>query len=908
MIEIKARIRIRRQSDAAWANTNPILAESELGRVTQGENRGRFKVGDGVKRWNDLEYLDEGLVRKIWLIEYVDELKNLLQQNIDNEANARQMGDSNLRQIIDNESNQRTQSDDNLRQMIDSEASQRAQADDAINNIVINEIYRRMQGDIETLESAKNYTDEEVEKAQLATQTWLAAVNLKSQLPTTGLATNINYLCRVIADTVANNGVWQRIAGSTEWTYFSDNQDWVDDVELAAVIAAHNANTSAHANMQTSITADATTADIGTAAITDTISNFFQRFRRGLNWLNAQKIDIAKLNTHIDDTLPHMNINLSGLFVTVPANDTTVDIGTGVLGSTLAQVLGQLRRGINWVKNLITTGLDTKQPKIIFGNTTTAAGTATKAVTTSGGEAINKGDIIAVFFNGVANTAAAAATGGLALQVNGGAVIQVRLGGGVPTAASGTGAAYIASGMTVPFFYDGTYFMMFGSNDITDSDTTFSAMTEAELNSGTATTGRLITPALLSSALSQNTTGGIKDLVCDTAAATVAKTITNSALTLKTGDLISVKFTLGNTASSPTLSINGAGAIAIKLAGGAPTGASGTGAAYCVANNKMLFHYDGDSLWLMGSQDITDGDTNTIAYNIYNHPTSALFIKAGTAGGASNYYPFVGICEDNTIDKITATSSSSAAGVRTFTTNKINLHENIMYLDNSTGAWTAGARNTNACYLSNAIGTTNWRYAIGQFYNKSGALVSVPSAITADNRDYIGPLYIGGTRDGDYFTPTEYSLTLRDTNKVYKCIGYFYASATATTLSLHLTLNQPVFVYESNKWARLGTGGGGGGNSIEDFVIGSQASSTIRLNFTSESITELILNASNGAWATSYRIQTVASTGTTNLTITEISRVGNIPSTVFFDSLAPTSCRIGNNSGVSIRGRMTRIL
>jgi hypothetical protein len=64
-------------------------------------------------------------------------------------------------------------------------------------------------------------------------------VTTKADLPDPEtLDAGINYLCRVIADpTQANNGVWQRIAGTTEWTYFSDNLDFVDETELADAIA-----------------------------------------------------------------------------------------------------------------------------------------------------------------------------------------------------------------------------------------------------------------------------------------------------------------------------------------------------------------------------------------------------------------------------------------------------------------------------------------------------------------------------------------------------------------------------------------------------------------------------------------------------------------------------------------------
>jgi hypothetical protein len=77
--------------------------------------------------------------------------------------------------------------------------------------------------------------------AVLSTHKWLPAVESKAELPNPEtLSPTLNYLCRVIkdADAPANNGVWQLVAGAAEWTYFSDNRDWVDENELNAAIAA----------------------------------------------------------------------------------------------------------------------------------------------------------------------------------------------------------------------------------------------------------------------------------------------------------------------------------------------------------------------------------------------------------------------------------------------------------------------------------------------------------------------------------------------------------------------------------------------------------------------------------------------------------------------------------------------
>ena len=47
------RIQIRRGLAAQWTSANPLLAEGELASET---DTGKFKVGNGVDYWNDLDY------------------------------------------------------------------------------------------------------------------------------------------------------------------------------------------------------------------------------------------------------------------------------------------------------------------------------------------------------------------------------------------------------------------------------------------------------------------------------------------------------------------------------------------------------------------------------------------------------------------------------------------------------------------------------------------------------------------------------------------------------------------------------------------------------------------------------------------------------------------------------------
>ena len=47
------RIQLRRGGAQEWANSNPTLAQGELGIEL---DTGRFKIGDGVTAWNTLRY------------------------------------------------------------------------------------------------------------------------------------------------------------------------------------------------------------------------------------------------------------------------------------------------------------------------------------------------------------------------------------------------------------------------------------------------------------------------------------------------------------------------------------------------------------------------------------------------------------------------------------------------------------------------------------------------------------------------------------------------------------------------------------------------------------------------------------------------------------------------------------
>lgn len=87
---------------------------------------------------------------------------------------------------------------------------------------------------------------------------------------------------------------------------------------------------------------------------------------------------------------------------------------------------------------------------------------------------------------------------------------------------------------------------------------------------------------------------------CSTSAGTAAKTVSCAGFSLAPGAEITVKFTVTNTASNPTLNVNSTGAKAIYYNGAAIS------AGYLKANKTYSFRYNGTQYDLVG-----DVDTNT---------------------------------------------------------------------------------------------------------------------------------------------------------------------------------------------------------------------------------------------------------------------------------------------------------
>lgn len=105
--------------------------------------------------------------------------------------------------------------------------------------------------------------------------------------------------------------------------------------------------------------------------------------------------------------------------------------------------------------------------------------------------------------------------------------------------------------------------------------------------------------------------------ICSTAATTAAKVVDCTGFTLITGAEITVKFTITNTASSPTLNVNGTGAKLIFYRG------SVISAGYLAANRTYTFRYNGTQWDLVG-------DLNANSSSTVGSVSNPVYIKAGT--------------------------------------------------------------------------------------------------------------------------------------------------------------------------------------------------------------------------------------------------------------------------------------
>lgn len=169
-------------------------------------------------------------------------------------------------------------------------------------------------------------------------------------------------------------------------------------------------------------------------------------------------------------------------------------------------------------------------------------------------------------------------------------------------------------------------------------------------NQSTNVTANITVPTKISDLT--NTSGGfVTYCTCATAAATAAKVVTldsgDSNWVLRKGDIIAVKFTNTNTASSVTLNVNSTGAKSIWYNNAAYTGSSNAITGY--ANRYLFYLYDGTN-WVWFSDGRHDGNDNTYT-TAYCSTASATAAKGASMTGyvlTANRYTVITFTNANT--------------------------------------------------------------------------------------------------------------------------------------------------------------------------------------------------------------------------------------------------------------------
>lgn len=219
------------------------------------------------------------------------------------------------------------------------------------------------------------------------------------------------------------------------------------------------------------------------------------------------------------------------------------------------------------------------------------------------------------------------------------------------------------------------------------------------------------------------------------------------------------------------------------------------------------------------------------------------------------YRPFIGKCDDITIETITDHGTSNNSGARIFTDQPILLHHNILWRGGDYSSWTRGAVSGEQLLKLASIGVDDWKYPIGEYYNKSGVLTG--NDTTTDLAQT--PVYIGGIPSSDErtFIPSEYSLTLRDTSKAYKLIGYF-----STVGDMFLTEYQPVYFYKNSAWV-VNTGSSGSNGNIDVLASAPPTPSSGRIYYNSVLNQIMVWNGTEwvGGGSTTNQYVTTVSSG-----------------------------------------------
>ncbi len=167
MAVLPLRIQVRRDQDSLFNSENPLLLEGE---IAYSIDKNKVKIGDGINRWQALDYLDDELTARVDVLTADATVDGSVDYKVAAEAKVRLDADTALSVRLDT-----LEGDDSVAGSVDGKVMVEAlarQAGDAELQVAIN----TLQADVDANEVASNTTDSGLQ-TQIDTLTTTVAVN-----------------------------------------------------------------------------------------------------------------------------------------------------------------------------------------------------------------------------------------------------------------------------------------------------------------------------------------------------------------------------------------------------------------------------------------------------------------------------------------------------------------------------------------------------------------------------------------------------------------------------------------------------------------------------------------------------------------------------------------------------------
>ena len=251
---------------------------------------------------------------------------------------------------------------------------------------------------------------------------------------------------------------------------------------------------------------------------------------------------------------------------------------------------------------------------------------------------------------------------------------------------------------------------------------------------------------------------------CSTAAGTVAKTATLSSYSLKTGGIVSIKFTNGNTVANPTLNVNGKGAKAIYYNGAKLADTSLIQANDIVTMIYSTYYY----IIAIDKAGIGEGGITVDGYKI-KHSNA---VTAGTAQGGSGTLSHQGTFTTPTITfdaqgHITSTSTNTYTLPAETVLTKDNDKENTATVTPTSNKKASFKAMTNTIVANHQLTDENTTFTLD--LSSYATLAEISTAMV-----FKGTLGVGGTITA---LPSPTKDLIGDTYKVITASNYQNISA-----------------------------------------------------------------------------------------------------------------------------------